>query len=326
MNLMFWKKKRTADEEGSDSSADETLVVATGTNPAPAKPGFWKKLKNTLSLSRKKSDADEEEAEPSAEHKDNKHQDDGPEAPPPKPGILARLRNLLLPSRMKGKAKDEKMPDESRPSAKNTDNKQPDEEPEPSDFLEKEPRKRLVIVLALLIPLAVGGGFFAATKLFPQPQRQKVPPAKDTAARKEKVDGHPAPEPTVAAEQTPQPGPEQPPLAEPAPQQADNATPPAEEAPEPPTEAPIAEMPAEGDIQAQIQAIKRQNQEMQAQIEALKKQPAAAKSTRSAASAAPREGVLIINGKDTKESVQGLKKVIEGMNAASGEQNTGKKK
>lgn len=64
---------------------------------------------------------------------------------------------------------------------------------------------------------------------------------------------------------------------------------------------------------------------MQAQIEALKKQPAVERSARSPVSATPREGVLIINGKDAKESAQGLKKAIEGMNAASGAKESGKK-
>ncbi|MDP3482931.1 MAG: hypothetical protein Q8S05_06440 [Sulfuricella sp.] len=39
----------------------------------------------------------------------------------------------------------------------------------------------------------------------------------------------------------------------------------------------------------------------------------------------PREGVLIINGQNAKESAQGLKKAIEGMNAASGAKESGKK-
>ena len=320
MNLKFWKNKK-APEESGDNAADETLV-ATETDPAPAKPDFWARLKSTLSPSRKKSEPDvEDEAKPSASHRDDKHQDEESEAPPPKPGFLARLKSTLTP-RKKDKTEDEEKPEERKSSAKRTDRKHPDEEPEPSDIPAKKPRKQLVIVLALLIPLAAGGGFIAATKLLPPPPHQEAPPAKDATSQEVKVDGQPAPEPTEAAKQAPQPEPGQPPT-EPAPQQADNATTPAVEVPAPPAEAPVAEAPADEDVQAQIQAMKKHNQEMQAQIEALKKQPAVERPARSAAT--PREGVLIINGKNAKESAQGLKKVIEGMNAASGARDTGKK-
>jgi predicted transcriptional regulator len=89
-------------------------------------------------------------------------------------------------------------------------------------------------------------------------------------------------------------------------------------------EEPVADAPAEEDIQAQIEALKKHNQEMQAQIEVLKKKPTTARTANSISSGTPREGVLIINGKNTKESVQGLKSVIESMNAASGTKDTGK--
>ena len=85
------------------------------------------------------------------------------------------------------------------------------------------------------------------------------------------------------------------------------------------------------EMQAQIEALRKQNQAMQAQIEALKKEgiqekPAVAeapndRSTGKAAPPPPGEGVLIISGKDTKASVQSLKQVIEEMNASSGENN-----
>lgn len=320
MNLKFWKKKK-APEESGNSAADETLV-ATETAPAPAKPGFWAQLKSTLSPSRNKSEPDEEdEAKPSASHRDDKHQDEESEAPPPKPGFLARLKSTLMPSRKKDKTEDEEKPEERKYSAKRTDRKHPEEEPESSDIPAKKTGKKLVFVLALLIPLAAGGGFFAAIKLLPPPQHQEAPPAKGAVAQEVKVDGQPAPKPTEVAEQALQPEPEQPPT-EPAPQQADNATPPAAEVSASPAEAPVAEAPADEDVQTQIEAMKKHNQEMQAQIEALKKQPAGARPARSTAT--PREGVLIINGKNAKESAQGLKKVIEGMNAASGAKNTGK--
>jgi flagellar basal body-associated protein FliL len=316
MNLKFWKKKKVPEESGN-SAADET-VVATEADPTPEKPGFWTRLKSKLSLSRKKIEPNEaDEAGPSAGLKGDKPHDEESATPPPKPGFLARLKSFLLPARKKNKTEDEEKPEERKPSTKRTDKSHRDEELEPSDVPTKKSGKKLVIALALLIPLAAGGGFFAAMKLLPKPQHKEVPLTKDAASQEVKVDGQPAPEPTEATEQAPQPQPEQP-LTETAPQQADNAAAPATEVPEPQAETPVAEAPAEEDVQAQIQAMKKQNQEMQAQIEALKKQPTVARPARSATSATPREGVLIINGKNAKESAQGLKKVIEGMNADSG--------
>jgi len=231
---------------------------------------------------------------------------------PAKPGFWTLLKSTLTPSRKKDKTEDEEKPEVRKSSAKHTDRKHRDEEPEPSDIPTKKPQKRLVIVLALLIPLAAGGGFFSATKLLAPPQHQEAPPAKNATSQEIKTDGQPASEPTKTAEQ--------------APQQASDATTPAAEVTEPLAEAPVADAPApaEEDVQTQIEAMKKHNQEMQAQIEALKKQPAAAKPARSTAT--PREGVLIINGKNTKESVQGLKKVIEGMNGTSEARDTGGKK
>ena len=228
-----------------------------------------------------------------------------------KPGFLTRLKSTLSPSRKKIEPDEE---EEAKPFARRKDGKHRGEEPEPSSVPAEKPRKRLVIVLALVIPMAVGGGFFAATKLLPPPQHQKAPEAKDAAMQEVKIDGNHTPEPPKAAEQAPQPESGQP-LTEPAPQQADNTTTPTAEVP----------APTEADIPTQIEALKKQNQEMQAQIEALKKQSAAERPTRSTASATPRDGVLIINGKNAKESVQGLKKVIEGMNGTSGAKDTGKK-
>lgn len=323
MNLKFWKKKKTVEESGN-SAADET-VGATEADPTPEKPGFWTRLKSKFSLARKKSEPNEaEEAAPSAGRKGDKLHGEESETPPPKAGFLARLKSFLLPARKKGKTEDEEKPEERKSSAKRTDRKHPEEEPETSDIPAKKPRKWPVIALALLIPLAAGGGFLAAMKLLPPTPHQEAPPAKDAASQEVKVDGQPAQETNEAAEQAPQPEPEQPPPAEPAPQQADNATPPAEEAPEPPTETPIADAPSDEDVQTQIETMKKQNQEMQAQIEALKKQPTATRPARSTAT--PREGVLIINGKNAKESAQGLKKVIESMNAASGSKDTDGKK
>lgn len=276
MNLKFRKKKKAPEE--NDNNTDDATIVATEIDPAPAKPGFWTRLKSTLT-----------------------------------------------PSRKKDKTEDEEKPEVRKSSAKHTDRKHRDEEPELSDIPAKKSQKRLVIVLALLIPLAAGGGFFSATKLLAPLQHQEAPPAKNATSQEIKTDGQPASEPTKTAEQAPQLKTEQP-QSEPAPQQESDATTPAAEVTEPLAEAPVADAPApaEEDVQTQIEAMKKHNQEMQAQIEALKKQPAAAKPARSTAT--PREGVLIINGKNTKESVQGLKKVIEGMNGTSEARDTGGKK
>lgn len=373
MNLLFWKKKKKPGE--SDPGTANETVVAGKIDATPAKPSFWTRLKSTLSPSHKKNEPDKaDEAKPSPQSKDDKHQDDEPEAPLskpgfltrlksvlfpshkkslpdegedakpsakrkdnehpekepeaqlPKPGFLAQLKSTLMPSRNKDKTDNEEKSEELRPSAKRTNNKPPDDESLPPDITAAKPRKWPAIVLGLLIPLAAGGGFLAAIKFLPPPQHQEAPPPKVSVAQEAKAGGQPSAEPTQAAEQAPLPEPEQP-LTEPAPQQADNASPPVAEAPEPPAEEPVADAPAptEEDIQAQIQAMKKHNQEMQAQIEALKKRPAVARPARSAVSVTPREGVLIINGKDTKESVLGLKKVIEGMNAASEGKEPGKK-
>lgn len=339
MNLMFWKKKK-APEESGDSVADKTLA-SRKSGPTPEKPGFWARLKSTLSPSHKKSEPDEaEEAKPSARRKNDsrppegerdeipsrkshaRHRDEEPEAPPPKPGFLARLKSFLLPSRKKVKTEDEEKPEKLRPSAKSPDKKHRDEEPIPVVIPAKKSSKRLVIVLALLIPLAAGIGFFAANQ-FPSPQNQKAP-TNDVAWQEERANGKSAPGPAKTAEQAPEP--EQP-LTEPAPQQADSATPPPAEVAEPSAETSAADAPTPVDerVQEQIEAMKKQNQEMQAQIEALKKRPAVERSVRPAPSATPREGVLIINGKDAKESAQGVKKIIEGMNASSGAKDNGKK-
>ena len=85
-----------------------------------------------------------------------------------KPGFLTRLKSTLSPSRKKIEPDEE---EEAKPFARRKDGKHRGEEPEPSSVPAEKPRKRLVIVLALVIPLAVGGGFFAATKI-------KLPPAK----------------------------------------------------------------------------------------------------------------------------------------------------
>jgi flagellar basal body-associated protein FliL len=321
MNLKFWKKKK-APEESSDIAADETIVAAE-TDPTPAKPGFWTRLKSTLLPSRKKIGPDnEEESTPSGTRKNDKHQDEESEAPPPKPGFLARLRNSLMPSRKKDRTEDEEKTEERQPSTKRADKNHREDEPESSDVPEKKSGKKLVIALALLIPLAAGGGFFAATKLLPK-RHQEAPPAITPTSQEIKDNGQPVAGPAETAEQAPQPETDQSPN-ESAPQQSSDAPTPIAEVAEPQAEPPGngAPAPSDEDIQTQIETLKKHNQKMQAEIEMLKKQPAVARPARTAAT--PREGVLIINGKNAKESAQGLKKIIEDMNADPGEQKPAK--
>lgn len=302
MNLMFWKKKKVPEE--NDHNAMDGTIVATGSEPTPAKPGFLTRLKSALTPSRKKCEPDEEAATVPI-RKDGKHQDKESEALPAKPGFLARLKNKLMPSH-KEKTDNAEKPG-LKPTTERTDRK-PLEEQGPTDTAAKKPRKRLAIALALLIPLAAGGGFFAATKLVPP--HQDAPLAKDSTSQEVKIDGQPEPEQTEAAGQEEL-------------QQTDDAAPPIEETPET-TEEPVADAPADEDVQTQIEVLKKQSKEMQAQIEGLRKPPVAEKSTRPTPSNVPREGVLIINGKNTKESVQGLKKVIDDMNGTSGAKDTRK--
>ncbi len=299
MNLMFWKKKKVPEE--NDHSAMDGTIVATGIEPTSVKPGFLARLKSALTTSRKKSDPDEGAAVVPI-RKDGKHQG---EVLPAKPGFLARLKSNLMPSH-KEKTDNAEKP-ESKPSTERTDRKHLNEEPGPADTAAEKPRKKLTIALALLIPLAAGGGFFAATKL--APPHQEAPLAKDSTSREIKTDGQPESGQTEAAEQALQ-------------QQTGDAAPPVEETPEP-AEEPVANAPTDEDVQTQIEELRKQNKEMQAQIEVLRKPPVAGKSAKSTPPTVPREGVLIINGKNTKESVQGLKKVINDMNDTSAAKNTG---
>lgn len=91
--------------------------------------------------------------------------------------------------------------------------------------------------------------------------------------------------------------------------------------------------PAPADMQAQIEALKKQNQEMQAQIEAQKKEsqskpkPVTAAEENKAWGTTPLsdKGVLVISNEDSKASAQTLKQAIEEMNAASEKRRTAKK-
>lgn len=264
MNLMFWNRKKTAEEDGA-SASDKTVA----TNPEidqPAKPGWLARLR-------------------------------------------ARVAAIKLPSRKKGKPAEE---EGSEPSAEHADNEQPDRESEPPTVLPAKPGKWRPLVLALLILLAAGGGFAAREWLLP-PQHQKMqPPAGAKAVQPEAVPQRDSRAPRISAPVTAVPGPQH--------AQETAAVPPvpAATASHPPAEAQANAAATTGsEMQAQIETLKKQNQEMREQLDTLKKQ---SKQPSPVAATPPREGVLIISGKEVKESAQGLKKVIEEMNAASDSQ------
>lgn len=84
---------------------------------------------------------------------------------------------------------------------------------------------------------------------------------------------------------------------------------------------------AEDETQAQLEALKKQNEEMARQLEALKKEKSQdEKGHEESAGATPKNGasagggdeVMVFSGKDPKASAQALKQAIEEMNAASG--------
>jgi hypothetical protein len=99
--------------------------------------------------------------------------------------------------------------------------------------------------------------------------------------------------------------------------------------PEPETAEPVAashnkppESQAETE-QAEVETLRKKNEELQAQIEALKKEApqddlptATAEGANAAASAAP--GEMTLSNKDPKAAAQSLKEAIEAMNASSG--------
>ncbi len=349
MNLRFWKKKKIAEENGESAAVQEP--VAEETDHTSVKPGWLARLKKFLKPDGKKNKPVEEESPASRDHMksrdkeenprdrdrhaDKKHPDEETE-PPVKLGWLARLKAALLPARKKSKPDEEEEPEQpARPAGK----KHRDEEPEPPPPPARRPRKRL-LVLALLIMLAAGGGFTAREWMPPLQKENPKAPAPATAPADEKnAAAEPAPEPvdnTVPAPQAGETAPAAPqpeqgaatqPFSEPlvaggtAPATAEVLPPSANEEPQLPAEAQSVETtpPAAGEIQTQIEELKKQNQTMQAQIEALKKQkeqqPAAVSAGRTrTGSPPPKDGVLIIGGKNAKESARSLKKVIEEMN------------
>lgn len=357
MNLRFWKKKPASEKNGADAAGETIVADETGPKPKPVKLGWLARLKGTLKSSRKKSapvvegetehpatPSDKNEPEPhpkdSDERTDGKHPAEELEQPA-KPSFLARLRKALLPSRKKSEPDAEEAPGHAgektsdlhpRKSGAREDKNPEGEEPEPPAG---KPGKRKWILLAFLILLA-GSGFAAWKWLLPPPDH-KTPPA---AAQKQESPAA-APEPntpdaaalTAAAEKAQA---EATALAEAAAKaQAEEAAK-AEEAAQARAEAEAAAQAkaaadqaatesqpgaapasANTDVQAQLEALKKQNQEMKAQIEALKNR--APLPTRPTGAASPSRGeVLIINGKNTKESTQSLKNAIEEMNAAAG--------
>lgn len=254
---------------------------------------FWKKKKQ----------APEEEGEGARDAAEEQTMlaEAGPETgdAQPRTGLLAKLAAIGQRFR-RNKAEAPEPEEESTADEdlrkKNSDT--PDEEDSETRPAAHAKKRLLLIATAMLLVLLLAGGGLAAWKwLRPAPAAQEAKAPPTSVIGKAKV---PAPA------EAPQPlGVEH------------QAT---------PTVATAAAAPANMDIQAQIEALKKQNQEMQAQIEALKNQNAqqpsgyapVARSGKTGSTPLPQEGVLIINGKDTKASAQALKQVIEEMNASEG--------
>lgn len=266
----------------------------------PAKKGFLVRLKDTLHLSRKKGAADED-------------------------GVPER------PAKHAGKS----APDMHRKKPGARDEKRPGEEEESEQPVSKSGKKKWLI-LALLI-LLIGGSFAAWKWLLPEADH-KAPPA--TAQKTEKPEETSELKPTEAAaltEAAEKAQAEATAMAEAAEKAQAEAAAQAEAvaqakaeaeaaaqakvaADQAAAEAQAAAPPASTDanVQAQLETLRKQNQEMQTQLEALKSQRHPPARPAGATASPPRGDVLIINGKNSKESAQGLKQVIEEMNAASG--------
>ncbi len=93
------------------------------------------------------------------------------------------------------------------------------------------------------------------------------------------------------------------------------------------SEAPAKPAHGESEMQAQLEALKKQNEEMSKQLEALKKgksqdgkghEESAGATPENGSSAEGKDDVMVFSGKDPKASAQALKQAIEEMNAASG--------
>lgn len=317
--------------------------------PKPVKAGFLTRLKNALSPSRRKGEPDDKDKpETRAEHAGGDHKPSRPhkatdteedESKPTRKGFLVRLKDTLHLSRKKGAPDEEGLPEHP---AKRADKKAPDphhkktgtrelrksEEEEIAEQSVHKHGKKKWLILALLI-LFIGGGLAAWKWLLPSADHK--PP---TAAQKPEKPGEaPASEPTEAAalsEAAEKAQAEATAMAEAAEKAQAEAAAQAEAVAQAKAEAEAAAQakaaeqaeaatPASTDanVQAQLEALRKQNQEMQTQLEALKNQRHPPARPAGAAARSPGE-VLIINGKNAKESTQGLKQVIEEMNAASG--------
>ena len=272
MNLLFWKKKKPADEESGEDPRgapdDKTMIAEPEDEGTASQTSLFARLRTKLTAVgqrfRKRRDAAASE-------------DESPDADEP-------------PRRKASAEEPEETEQETSPAARS--------------------KKRLLIfgALGVLVLLVTGGGFAAWKWLRPStplPVKTAAPHLQET--KKIEVRAVPSGPAHIPADTTP-PQPEAI-----SPQTAAK------------TQATVASQ-ANPDIQAQIEALKKQNQEMQAQIEALKKQDeqqppgyvSAGKPTKTGASSLHQGGVLIINGKDTKASAQSLKQAIEEMNATEG--------
>lgn len=317
MNLRFWKKKppdeddMTVDPDDSAKSEDET---------PPPRPGWLARLRARLPSRKKPPVQVNEESEPPVKERRNKHEEEVLEAPI-KLGLVARFKGILVKLLRSRKRKQPEAEEETAETPSRTRRRHANAEEEETPPAPTKSGKKKLLILALLVPLLAGIGF-AAWKLLPGSPAKHEPPAVAPEAAAPQAEAPPAPAPAEPQNADAQP------FSAPI-TAADRVQAPAEatELPAQPSADATATVPTDTDIHAQIEALKKQNQEMQSQIEMLKQQQAgaASKPVKSGSSALPKDGVIIIGGKNSKESAQSLKKVIEEMNTSS-ERNSPPKK
>ena len=162
MNLKFWKKKQMP-EESDNSAADET-IVATETDRRLQSQASWTRLKSTLIPSRKKSEPDVKmRPSPPRVTRTTSIRMKNLKPPPSRVSWLdLKAPNAFTQKRQnRGRRKARRTQTLGQTHRQETSGGRTDTSAIPA----KKPGKQLVIALALLIPLAAGGGFFAATEI-----------------------------------------------------------------------------------------------------------------------------------------------------------------
>jgi hypothetical protein len=314
MNLRFWKKK-LPDED--DKTADPNDSAKGEGKIPPPRPGWLARLRTILPARKKPPVQVDNESEPHVKEPRNKHEEEEVEVPI-KLGMVARLKGILVKLLRSRKRKQPEAEQETAEAPSRTRTRHAETEEEGTPPTPAKSGKKKLLILALLIPLLAGIGF-ATWKWLPGGGKIKQETAPVTAPA-------PATEAAAPLADAPPASPEAPlqegqPFSAPIAAATGSAQPAADASATTPQTGttPPADFPADADVQAQIEALKKQNQEMQAQIDMLKQQQAgtASKPAKSGSSALPKDGVIIIGGKNSKESAQSLKKVIEEMNTSS---------